>query len=95
MRNLKFDEQRILSILRQAEAGFTVEEVCRKAGISRQTFYRWRVRFSGLMPQELKRLRRLEEENARLRKLVAYLCQDGEALKGVPLRGDQGVRAVL
>lgn len=83
MRRSRFSEQQIVFILRQAEEGTTVEEVCRKAGISVQTYYRWRSKYGGLMPSEMKRLKQLEEENLRLRKLVADLSLDKEMLQDV------------
>lgn len=60
-----------------------MEEVCRKAGISVQTYYRWRNKYGGLMPSEMKRLKQLEEENQRLRRLVADLSLDKEMLHDV------------
>jgi len=83
MRKSRFSEQQIAFILRQAEEGTTVEEVCLKAGISVQTYYRWRSKYGGLMPSEMKRLKQLEEENGRLRKLVADLSLDKEMLQDV------------
>lgn len=83
MKTSKFSEQQIAFILRQAEEGTTVEEVCRKAGISVQTYYRWRSRYGGLMPSEMKRLKLLEEENVRLKRLVANLSLDKEMLQDV------------
>lgn len=83
MRKSRFSEQQIAFILRQAEEGTTVEEVCRKAGISVQTYYRWRSKYGGLMPSEMKRLKQLEEENGRLRKLVADRSLDKEMLQDV------------
>ena len=83
MRKSRFSEQQIAFILRQAEEGTTVEEVCRKAGISVQTYYRWRSKYGGLMPSEMKRLKQLEEENGWLRKLVADLSPDKEMLQDV------------
>lgn len=71
MKQSRFSEQQIAFILQQAEQGVAVEEVCRKAGISIQTYYRWRKKYGGLMPSEMKRLKLLEEENARLKRLVA------------------------
>ena len=73
MKKSRFSEQQIAFILKQAEDGTTVEEVCRKAGISIQTYYRWRSKYGGLMPSEMKRLRQLEEENAKLKRIVADL----------------------
>ena len=81
MRKLRFSEDQIVSILRQPEGGRTVEEVCRKAGIARQTFYRWRSKYSGLLPAEIKRIRSLEDENTRLRKVVALMSLDEEPLQ--------------
>ena len=67
MKRLKFSDSQIAFILRQAEEGTAVDEVCRKAGISQQTYYRWRKRYGGLMPSEMKRLKQLEEENSGIR----------------------------
>ena len=83
MKRSKFSEQQIGFILRQAEEGTRVEEVCRKAGISVQTYYRWRKKYGGLMPSEMKRLKQLEEENQRLKRLVADLSLDKEMLQEV------------
>jgi putative transposase len=83
MKKSRFSEQQIAFILRQAEEGTTVEEVCRKAGISEATFYVWRKKYGGLMPSEMKRLKQLEEENQRLKKLVADLSLDKEMLQDV------------
>jgi putative transposase len=70
-------------ILRQAEEGTAVGEVCRKAGISEATFYNWRKKYAGLMPSEMKRLRQLEEENGKLKKIVADLSLDKAMLQDV------------
>jgi putative transposase len=83
MKTSRFSEQQIAFILKQAEDGTTVEEVCRKAGISIQTYYRWRRKYGGLMPSEMKRLKQLEEENTRLKRLVANLSLDKEMLQDV------------
>ena len=83
MKRSKFSEQQIAFILRQGDEGTSVEEVCRKAGISIQTYYRWRKKYGGLMPSEMKRLRQLEEENQRLKRLVANLSLDKEMLQEV------------
>lgn len=83
MKRSKFNEQQIAFILRQAEEGTSVEEVCRKAGISIQTYYRWRKKYGGLMPSEMKRLKQLEEENGRLKRIVADLSLDKEMLQDV------------
>ena len=83
MKKSRFTEQQMAFILRQAEEGASVEDVCRKAGISIQTYYRWRKKYGGLMPSEMKRLKQLEEENQRLKKLVADLSLDKEMLQDV------------
>ena len=83
MKRSKFSDQQIAFILRQAEEGSRVEEVCRKAGISQQTYYRWRKKYGGLMPSEMRRLKQLEEENVRLKRLVADLSLDKEMLQEV------------
>jgi putative transposase len=83
MKKSRFSEQQIAYILRQAEEGTAVEEVCRKAGISEATYYNWRKKYGGLMPSEMKRLKQLDEENRRLKKLVADLSLDKEMLQDV------------
>jgi putative transposase len=83
MKKSSFTEQQIAFALQQAESGTAVAEVCRKMGISEATFYRWKQRYGGLMPSEVKRLRQLEEENLRLRKVVADLTLDKEMLQEV------------
>src|SRR3569833_1316222 len=76
MKRSKFTEQQIAFALKQAELGTPVEEVCRKMGISDATFYNWKKKYGGLSPSELRRLRQLEEENTKLKKLVADLSLD-------------------
>ncbi len=76
MKKSRFTEQQIAFALEQAEGGRPVEEVCRKMGICQATFFRWKRVDGGLMPSEVRRLKQLEEENARLRKLVADLTRD-------------------
>ena len=71
MKRSRFSEAQVAFVLRQAKEGTRVEEVCRKAGISPATFYAWKKRYGGLMPSKLKRLRQLEEENGRLKRIVA------------------------
>lgn len=73
MRRSRFTEQQIVVALRQAESGTPVVEVCRKLGIIEQTFYRWKRKFAGMGVAELRRLREVEEENRRLKQLVADL----------------------
>jgi len=83
MKKSRFSEQQIAFILKQADDGVGIEEVCRKAGISQQTYYRWRKKYAGLMPSELRRLKQLEEENNRLKRMVADLSLDKEMLQDV------------
>ncbi len=83
MKNSRFSEQQIAYILKQADDGTSVEEVCRKAGVSQQTYYRWRKKYAGLMPSEVRRLKQLEEENARLKRMVADLSLDKDMLQDV------------
>ena len=83
MKRSKFSDQQIAFVLRQAEEGTAVTEVFRKAGVSEATFYKWRKKFGGLMPSEMKRLKQLEEENGKLKKIVADLSLDKEMLQDV------------
>ncbi len=83
MKKSKFTEGQIVFALRQAETGVPVGEVCRKLGISEATFYLWKKKFGGLGTAELRRLRQVEEENARLKQLVADLSLDKQILQDV------------
>src|SRR5690242_367462 len=83
MRKSAFTEEQIAYALRQAESGTPVLEVCRKLGISEQTFYRWKKKFAGMGVAELRRLRQLEEENRQLKQLVADLTLDRHMLQEV------------
>jgi putative transposase len=78
-----YTEEQIAFALKQAELGAPVEEVCRKMGISDATFYNWRKKFGGLGPSEVRRLKQLEEENAKLKRLVADLSLDKAMLQDV------------
>jgi putative transposase len=78
-----YTEEQIAFALKQAELGTPVEEVCRKMGISDATFYNWRKKFGGLGPAEVRRLKQLEEENAKLKRLVADLLLDKAMLQDV------------
>lgn len=86
MKRTKFSEAQIAFVLKQAEDGTSVGEMCRKAGISDATYYNWREKYAGLMPSEMKRLRQLEEENAKLKRLVADLSLDKAMLQDVVSR---------
>lgn len=83
MKKSKFTDQQIAFALKQADSGTPIEEVCRKLGISQQTFYRWKKKFAGLGTEELRRLKSLEEENKRLKSLVADLSLDKQILQDV------------
>jgi putative transposase len=83
MKRSKFTEEQIAFALKQAESGITVAEVCRKMGVSEPTFYTWKRKFSGLGVSELRRLRQLEEENRKLKQLVADLSLDKAMLQDV------------
>lgn len=86
MKRSRFTEEQIAFALKQQELGTAVEEICRKMGIAQATFFNWKKRFSGLGPSELRRLRQLEEENNRLKKLVADLSLDKVMLQDVVRR---------
>ena len=86
MKRERFTEEQIAFALRQAEAGTSVEEVCRKLGVSEPTFYRWKKRFAGMGVPEVRRLKQLEEENRRLKQLVADLTLDKTMLQDVVRR---------
>jgi len=83
MRSSKFTEEQIAFALKQAETGTPVSQVMRKIGITEQTFYRWKKKYGGMMPSDLRRLRQLEEENRQLKKLVADLSLDKQMLQDV------------
>lgn len=79
----RFTEEQIAFALKQAELGTRVEDVCRKMGISEATFYIWKKRYGGVGPSELRRLRQLEEENRKLKQIVADLSLDKTMLQAV------------
>lgn len=83
MKKSRFTEQQIAFALKQTELGISVDEVCRKLSISRATFYKWKDKYDGVGPAELRRMRLLEEENAKLKKLVADLSLDKVMLQDV------------
>ena len=83
MKKTRFTEQQIAFALKQAETGTSVAEVVRKMGVSEATFYNWKKKYGGLSITELRRLKQLEEENARLKKIVADLSLDKEMLQDV------------
>jgi putative transposase len=83
MRKSRFSEAQIIGILKQAEAGAKVADLAREHGTSTATIYGWRAKFGGMEVSDAKRLKQLEDENRRLKKLVAELSLDKEALKSV------------
>ncbi len=83
MKGKKHTEEQIAFALKQAETGVSVGEICRKMGIAESTFYHWKKKFSGLGVSELRRLRQLEEENRKLKQLVADLSLDKVMLQDV------------
>ncbi len=83
MKKSKYKEERIVGILKEAEAGIKVSEICRKYGISDATYYNWKAKYGGMAAGDIKRLRQLEDENRRLKHLVADLTLDNQALKAV------------
>ena len=83
MKRSKFTESQIIFALKQAETGVKVEEVCRKMGISEATFYNWKKKYGGLGVPELRRLRQLEEENSKLKQIIADLALDKQMLQDV------------
>ena len=83
MRKSRYSEEQIIAILKKVEAGTFGEEVCRKHGISRQTIYRWKAKYGGMDVSEARRLRQFEDENRRLKQMVADQALDIQALKAV------------
>ena len=77
----RFSEEQIIAVLKEAEAGAKVADLCRKHGISDATFYNWRAKYAGMTVAELRRLRELEAENAKLKRIVADQVLDISALK--------------
>jgi len=81
MRKSKFTETQIITMLKEHESGMKTSDICRKHGISQATFFKWKSKYSGLEVNDLKRMRELEEENSRLKKMYADLSQDNYILK--------------
>jgi putative transposase len=88
-----FSEEQIISILKQHENGVPTKELIRQHNISEQTFYRWKSKYGGMELSEAKRLKQLEEENRRLKQIVADLTLDNQALKWVVEKNDFGLPA--
>jgi len=83
MRGSRFKEEQIIGILREQEAGLSTAEVCRKHGISSATFYKWKARYGGLDVSDARRLKALEDENAKLKRLLAEAMLDNVMLKDI------------
>jgi len=88
MRKSRYSDQQIALVLQQAEHGVPVAEICRKMGITGQTFYRWKKKFGEMAPSEIKKLKQLEDENRRLKGLVADLTLDKQMLQEVLRKKD-------
>ena len=83
MKRSRFTEEQIIGILREQEAGQKTADVCRKHGISQATFYQWKSKYGGMEVSDARRLKALEEENGRLKRLLAETMLDNQALKGL------------
>lgn len=81
MKKSKFSESQIVAILKQADAGLSVKQICRQAGISSATYYQWKSKYGGLEVSELRRIKELEAENAKLKQMFAELSLDNAAMK--------------
>ncbi len=83
MKKTRFSETKIVSILKQQESGIPTADICREIGISKATFYNWKAKYGGLEVKEVKRLKELEAENAKLKKMFAEVSMENYALKDV------------
>ena len=93
MKKSKFSESQIVTILKEAEAGVSLEDLIRPHGFSKASFYKWKGKYSGMSVSELKRLRELEEENRRLKQMYANLSLEHEALKDIIEKNSKSGRA--
>ena len=92
MRRSRFSEEQIIAILKEQEAGVPTADVCRRHGVSGATFYKWKAKFGGLEVSEAKRLRQLEDENAKLKKLLAEAMLDNAMLKEITVKNGSARR---
>lgn len=83
MKGQRFTEEQIIKVLKQGEAGTPTKELCRQHGISQGTFYKWKAKFGGMDISDAKKLRGLEQENTRLKRMIADLMLDNQILKDV------------
>ena len=83
MKQGKYSEEQIVKILKEADAGVKISDLCRKYGFSDATYYNWKAKYGGMGVSEIKRLKQLEDENRRLKQIVADLTLDNQALKAV------------
>lgn len=89
MKKKRFREEQIVAVLQEVERGSrTIAEVCKERGVSEQTYYRWRQRYGGLQPSEIRRLRDLEQENSRLKRLLAERDLELDIIKRVMKKND-------
>ncbi len=79
----RYSEEQIIAVLKEADAGVKTAEICRKHGISDATFYKWKAKYSGLEVSDLRKIKALEEENSKLKRIVADLSLDNRALKDI------------
>jgi len=79
----RFSEEQISKILKESESGISVQDVCRKHGISLNTFYRWRSKYGGMELSDIKKLKSLEDENSKLKKILAETMLENQAIKAV------------
>ena len=83
MKRLKYSESQIVGILKEADAGVMVKEICRKYGVSDATYYKWKSKYGGLEMSDVRRLRELEAENAKLKRMYAELSLENDSLKAL------------
>src|SRR4051794_41924804 len=92
MTRKRHTEEQIIAVLKDAQAGVSVQDLCRKHGISEATFYKWRTKYAGLEVSDVKKLRQLEDENRRLKQMVAEQALDIQALKAVTAKNWESPR---
>lgn len=83
MKKVRYSEEQIIGIIKEAEAGIAVTDLCRKYGISDQTYYNWKAKYGGMTVSDARKLKQIEDENRRLKHIVADLTLDNQALKAV------------